>query len=95
MTEEKLYDVLITYDVNTKHTELRSILINDYNFKKVIIGDSGIKCHLPNTTLLKEKSNKQLVLNTLKEICTVNNIILKRAISIECSNWWALVGEEF
>lgn len=94
MLEERLYNVLITYDINTKHTEVRNSLIKDYRFEKVIIGSNGIKCNLPNTTLLKNNSNKESVLNTLKKVCKDNNVNLTRAIAVECSNWWALIGEE-
>lgn len=94
MPEEKPYDVLITYDIDTKHTEVRNALIKDYGFEKVIVGNNGVKCHLPNTTLLKKNSNKLWVLNALKEVCKDLNVRIIRAIAVECSNWQALVGEE-
>lgn len=94
MPEEKPYDVLITYDIEAKHTEVRNTLIKDYGFEKVIIGNKGIKCHLPNTTLLKGESNKLWVLNAIMKVCKDLNVNLIRAIAVECSNWQAISGEE-
>lgn len=94
MSEEKLYNVLITYDIDTNHTEVRNSLIKDYGFEKVIIGSNGTKCNLPNTTLLKKSSNKELVLNTLKKVCKDNDVSLIRAIAVECTNWKGLAGKE-
>ena len=76
MSEEKPYDVLITYDIDMKHTEVRNPLIKDYGFEKVIIGGMGAKCNLPNTALLKENPNKELALDALKKVCKDSNVSL-------------------
>ena len=50
---ERTYNVLLTYDIDSRHTEVRNTLIEEYGFKDIIIGNNGTRCYLPNTTLLK------------------------------------------
>lgn len=91
---EQHYNVLITYDIDSKHTDVRKSLIEEHGFEEVIIGNSCTTCYLPNTTLYQKNTTKERVLNTLKSVCAANKAKLKRAISVECSNWQALVGEK-
>ncbi len=91
---EIIYPVLITYDIKSNHTEVRNTLITEYDFKEIIVGDTGTKCYLPNTTLYKRNTTKLVALNTLKQVCSDKKAELTRAIATECSNWQALIGEE-
>ena len=92
---ERTYNVLLTYDIDSRHTEVRNTLIEEYGFKDIIIGNNGTRCYLPNTTLLKRNTTKEDVHNIIKNICKMLNANLKRTISSECSNWIALQGEKF
>lgn len=94
MIIENKYNVLITYDIEKKHTEVRNSLIQDYGFEEVIVSDNNVKCYLPNTTLYKKNTTKKSALSTLQDVCKTLGANLKRGISMECSNWQALVGEE-
>lgn len=89
----EIYNVLITYDIDSKHTEVRKSLIEDYDFEEKIVGNNG-PSFLPNTTLYKKSTTKQNALSTLKSVCKSKGANLKRAISLECSNWQALLGEK-
>lgn len=93
------YNVLISYDIESNHKKVRDTLIQDYGFEEVVTGttenNSPITCYLPNTTLYKKNTTKKSALKTLQDVCRAFNSNLKRAISLECSNWHALRGEEF
>ena len=91
---ERTYNVLLTYDIDSRHTEVRNTLIEEYGFKDIIIGNNGTRCYLPNTTLLKRNTTKEDVHNIIKNVCKMLNANLKRTISSECSNWIALQGEK-
>ncbi len=88
------YNVLITYDIDSKHTEVRKSLIEDYSFEEKVIASSGKACYLPNTTLYKKYTTKQNALITLQSVCKAKGVDLKRVITLECSNWLALPGEK-
>lgn len=90
---KKFYNVLLTYDVDNKHTEIRKKLIDEYDFEEIIIGDDRTRCNLPNTTLLKRNTTKENVFRIIKDVCKMLNVKLERVISTECSNWIALKGE--
>lgn len=89
----EIYNVLITYDIDSKHTEVRKSLIEDYGFEEKILGGKGTS-YLPNTTLYKKSTTKENALSTLQNVCKNKGAALKRAISLECSNWQALLGEK-
>ena len=88
------YNVLVTYDIEQDHTQVRKKLIENFGFEEVIIGDNNTKCYLPNTTLYRKNTQKKDVLDTVKSVCKSLNANLKRCICTQCDNWIALVGEE-
>ena len=75
---ERTYNVLLTYDIDSRHTEVRNTLIEEYGFKDIIIGNNGTRCYLPNTTLLKRNTTKEDVHNIIKNVCKMLNANLKK-----------------
>lgn len=90
-----LYNVLITYDIDSKHTNVRNSLINDYGFKEYVVSSNNNKCYLPNTTLYKSMTTKESCFQTLQNVCKDKEAILVRAISIKVTDWWAYSEEPF
>ena len=88
------YNVLVTYDIEQYHTQVRKRLIENFGFEEVMIGDNNTKCYLPNTTLFKKKTKKEESLEIVQSVCNSLNANLKICICTKCDNWIALVGEE-
>ena len=88
------YNVLVTYDIEQYHTQVRKRLIDNFGFEEVMIGDNNTKCYLPNTTLFKKNTKKEESLEIVQSVCNSLNANLKRCICTKCDNWIALVGEE-
>ena len=63
------YNVLVTYDIEQYHTQVRKRLIENFGFEEVMIGDNNTKCYLPNTTLFKKNTKKERTSDTYATIC--------------------------
>lgn len=93
MKNEEVYNVLLTYDVDCKHNQIRETLMKEYGFEETIVGNNG-KSYLPNTTLFKRNTTNKYVLSAIQSVCNSNHSNLERAIATECSNCRAIIGEE-
>lgn len=83
-------NVLISYDVSAKNSEVKAALIAlNYhdNFK---LGAAPKVYQLPNTTLWhKEKSSDQAMLD-MKRVCAELNVTLEKAIAVKADQFVGL-----
>ena len=62
------YNVLVTYDIEQYHTQVRKRLIENFGFEEVMIGDNNTKCYLPNTTLFKKNLEMTEILSNFEKL---------------------------
>lgn len=91
-------NVLITYDINKKHAEVKSAM------QKLGYMDSwtvdNTRYYLPNTTLWKKETSPSQAVEDIKSVITAlnnsspnNKIKLERCISVSFDKWDGISGE--
>jgi len=85
---------IVTYDVPTKHVELKKTLFQ-LGYKDQIPDSTCKIIYLPNTTLYHETKTSEQVRNDVKNACTVLHIELERCIATAWTNWAAMCGKPF
>lgn len=79
--------VLISYDIKSKHNEVRQKLedlgyADSFNFK-----NETITYNLPNTTFWHHNKSSNQAMLDLKAICSQLNINLEKAITVRASEF--------
>lgn len=93
-------NVLLTYDINIKQTEVKNAMKEKEYFEEKYSNKSHKTYTLPNTTLWKQANELTTVtvLNDLNKVIEEINrglapkdkIILEKAIAVEFTNWSAI-----
>ena len=91
--------ILITYDVPSKHTELKKTLFSMGYVETIPYKDESGKVktiYLPNTTVYHASKTAQQGRDDLETVCSNLNIKLERLIATQWGpNWAAIYGEPF
>ena len=91
--------IIITYDVPSKHTELKNAL-KELGYKDEIPDTTGV-CkngiiYCPNTTLYHKTKKPAQARDEVKAACKKLNIMLERFVATQWGPTWAAVcGEPF
>lgn len=86
--------ILITYDVPSKHTELKKALL-ERGYKDQISGTTCKTIYFPNTTLYHSAKNSSTALDDVKDECRKLSISLERCVATIWDDWAAKCGEPF
>lgn len=86
--------IIVTYDVPSKHAELKkALLVLGYTDQ---ILHSGKIIYLPNTTLYHNSKNAGEARDEVSQACAQLSIKLERCIATQWgSDWAAIYGEPF
>jgi len=84
--------ILITYDLKTDHVRVKNAL-KAKGWKETILGNNGVVCNLPNTSLWKEGNDSVIAREEIKTIVSEPN--LERLITVVFSGWAGIKGEAF
>lgn len=85
-------EMIITYDVHTKHSEVKSEMFK-IGFKDRFLDSKNEYVYLPNTTLYHSSKTPTEARDTLRAICTKLDVKLLRCIATKLSDWAAIYGE--
>ena len=93
---EFVYEVLLTYDIDTAHTtEVRKLLIEKYGFHEIIKvstdGKSLIDYKLPASSLYHPHSSTDSVAEVFKNVCTNLGVLSLSCIATKCGEGRAIV----
>ena len=93
---EFVYEVLLTYDIDTAHTsEVRKILTEKYGFQEIIKvsadGKSIIDYKLPESSLYHPHSSTDSVAEIFKKVCTDLGVLSLSCIATKCDDVRAIV----
>lgn len=83
-------NVLISYDVSAKNTEVKAALLalNYYdNFK---LGTATKIYYLPNTTLWHESKSSDQAMADMKKVCADLGVTLEKAVAVKASEFVGL-----
>lgn len=83
--------IIITYDVPSKHTELKKEMAK-LGYTKTII-NQGRPINLPNTTLHHPTKTADQALTDIKGVTSTLGIKLERCIATVWESWAAIWGE--
>ncbi len=86
--------VIVTYDVPSKHTELKDTL-KEQGYLDQIPGNKYKVIYFPNTTLYHETKTTSEALRDVQSVCKDLEIKLERCVSTLLSNYIAICGEDF
>lgn len=86
--------VIVTYDVPSKHTELKDNL-KEQGYLDQISGNTCKVIYFPNTTLYHETKTASEALRDVQAVCRDLEIKLERCVSTLWSNYSAICGEDF
>jgi hypothetical protein len=84
--------ILITYDLKTDHTRIKKAL-KVKGWKDQIVGENGVVCNLPNTSLWKDGSDCAAAREEVKSVVSEPN--LERLICVSFNGWAGIQGEAF
>ena len=89
--------VIVTYDIPSKHTDLKNALKSEsYGYKDQIPGIKNCKTiYFPNTTLYHPSNSAEQALEDVKEVCKKLGIKLERCVATIWENWAAICGQDF
>ncbi len=93
---EFVYEVLLTYDIDSAHTsEVRKQLIEKYGFQEIIKvsadGKSVIDYKLPESSLYHPHSSTDRVAEIFKNVCTKFGVTSLTCIATKCDEGRAIV----
>ncbi|SDH96865.1 hypothetical protein SAMN05421846_10374 [Chryseobacterium taeanense] len=78
-------NVLISYDINTKHTEVKAAML-ELNYHDVFT-QYGNTYNLPNTTLFHQAKSSDQVMADLKRVCSNLYVTLEKAVAVKASEF--------
>jgi len=84
--------ILITYDLKTDHVRVKNAL-KAKGWKETIVGNGGVVCNLPNTSLWKEGNDAVFARAEVRTVVSEPN--LERLIAVVFSDWAGIKGEAF
>jgi hypothetical protein len=73
--------VLISYDVNRSHTEVKARL-EEMDYYDNFAYDNEPTKYLPNTTLWHKNKSSDQAINDLKSVCNSLGVLLEKAVSV-------------
>lgn len=73
--------VLISYDVNKSHTEVKDAMKANGYFENWHIGN-GPTYYLPNTTLWHKSKSSDQAIADIKSVCTSLKVTLEKAVAV-------------
>jgi hypothetical protein len=84
-------DVIITYDVDSKHVEVKARM-KALGYIDSVAGTAGTT-YLPNTTLWRPSTTPQTAVEHLQGTCAALRVHLQRALAdIFTAEWRGIVG---
>jgi len=86
--------IIITYDVPSKHMELKEALLNK-GYQDQIPGKTCKTIYFPNTTLYHSSKSASAAREEVKAECKTLNITLDRCVATKWDDWSAICGEAF
>lgn len=86
--------IIVTYDVPSKHKELKKALFA-LGYKDQIPGTTCKIIYLPNTTLYHSSKTASDAVDDVKSECSELNIKLERCVATIWDDWSAICGEDF
>lgn len=90
--------IIATYDVPSKHVELKKALFaKGYTETILHKDDKGVpkKIYLPNTTLYHASKTAKQAVNEIEAECKALKIDLERCVATIWQDWAAIWGEPF
>lgn len=85
--------IIITYDVPSKHVELKEALSKKGYQDKIAHNNKWI--YLPNTTLYHPTKTASTARDEMQAICKTLNVELERCVSTAWTDWAAIWGKPF
>lgn len=79
--------VLISYDINKSHTQVKTALENLGYFDNFQITNNPKTYHLPNTTMWHPKKSSDQAMNDLKGVCTNLQVTLEKAVTVKATEF--------
>ena len=86
--------VIVTYDIDSKHTEFKQAMFK-LGYKAQIPGTNCKIIYFPNTTLYHETKTALQAREDAQSIAKSLKIELERCIATVWDNWAAICGEPF
>lgn len=91
--------IIVTYDVPTKHVELKKALFA-LGYTETIVNKDEARAaqtiYLPNTTVYHKSKNATEGISDVKNACANLNLKLERCITTQLGpDWMAIYGEPF
>ncbi len=86
--------VIVTYDVPSKHTELKTAL-KQLGYVDQIPGVTCKIIYFPNTTLFHKTKTSLQAREDVQSICTNLGVKLERCVATIWDDWAAICGEDF
>lgn len=80
-------NVLISYDVDKLHTQVKTALENLGYMDKFKNSNDPKTYYLPNTTLWHQKKSSNQAINDLKIVCTNLNVKLEKAVAVKATEF--------
>lgn len=91
--------IIATYDVPSKHVELKKALFAKGYASIILHRDSATspvkQIYLPNTTVYHASKTAEEALDEIKAVCKALNIELERCVATMWQGWAAIYGEPF
>jgi hypothetical protein len=89
---------LVTYDITSKHREVKETLKSDkYGYKDQIQGEKNCKIiYFPNTTLYHATKTPLQAREEVQAVCKALGVTLERCVATPWGPGWAAIcGEDF
>lgn len=89
--------IIVTYDVNDKHQELKQILFDKGYSDKIPHTDEGKPrpVYLPNTVVYHTSKTTEQGIDDVKAAAKSLGVKLERCIAVPADGWRAIWGEPF
>lgn len=81
-------NVVLTYDVNSKHVEVKNALKAKGYMDRVQLNTASYT--LPSTTLWKQNGSTDQAISDIQVVCKPLGVVLQNAVSVLASDWKAL-----
>ena len=80
-------NILISYDVDKLHTQVKTALENFGYLDKFKNSNDPKAYVLPNTTLWHQKKSSDQAINDLKTVCANLNVKLEKAVAVKATEF--------
>ncbi len=80
--------VALTYDIKSKHTEVKDAMRAKGWSSAVTISNASHQ--LPSTTLAKSNTSTEQAILDIRAVCQALSVTLERAIAVIASDWVAI-----